>query len=499
MIKKNILNHAVLSCKNHRELDKKTIKKFIPGYKLMENAGEVIYKIIKQKFKKQKKIKILCGPGNNGGDGFVVAKLLKENGYKNIDLFCLVTKRELKGDARVAADNFNENFKSFTDFQTSNNDVIIDGLFGSGLKKNISGNLKKIIEKINLKKPYCVSIDIPSGINGDTGEIQGVALKSNDTITFTRKKPGHLLSPGSEYCGNVIVEDIGINLEKLLFKPQIFENHPDNWKSKFPWPNQKSHKYTRGFSLIICGEKMTGASRLAARGAARIGCGLLCLGVPKKSLDIYSTENPIALIEIVDDEKDLKNLLKDKRINTILIGPGLGISDKKLKLILKVIKEKKKVVVLDADALKNNFKKIISEKRTEIVITPHEGEFLQVLKDLKIKNKEKNKLSTTREFIKKTKINLILKGNKTIICSQDGQISINTNTSPFLATGGSGDVLAGMITGLISQGMDIFDACCASVWIHGEIARIKGPGLIAEDLPEMIPNVLKKIKNYRVN
>ena len=244
---------------------------------------------------------------------------------------------------------------------------------------------------------------------------------------------------------------------------------------------------------------MTGASRLAARGAARIGCGLLCLGVPKKSLDIYSTENPIALIEIVDDEKDLKNLLKDKRINTILIGPGLGISDKKLKLILKVIKEKKKVVVLDADALKNNFKKIISEKRTEIVITPHEGEFLQVLKDLKIKNKEKNKLSTTREFIKKTKINLILKGNKTIICSQDGQISINTNTSPFLATGGSGDVLAGMITGLISQGMDIFDACCASVWIHGEIARIKGPGLIAEDLPEMIPNVLKKIKNYRLN
>jgi len=498
MIKKNILNHVILSCKNHKDLDKRTIKKFIPGYKLMENAGGVIFKIIKKKFKKKKKIKILCGPGNNGGDGFVVAKLLEENGFQDVELFCLVTKNKLKGDAKIAANNFNKNLKSFNDFKISSNDLIIDGIFGSGLKRNISGNLKKIIEKINLKKPYCISIDTPSGINGDTGEIQGTALKSNDTITFTTKKPGHLLSPGSEYCGNVIVGDIGINLEKLSFKPRIFENHPDNWRSKFPWPNQKSHKYTRGFSLIICGEKMTGASRLAARAAARIGCGLLCLGVPRKSFNIYSTENPIALIEIVDDKKDLNNLLKDKRINTILIGPGFGISKKKLELILKVVKEKKRLIVLDADALKNNFKKILLKNKTKIVITPHEGEFLQVLKDLNIKNK-KNKFSIVIEFIKKTKINLILKGNKTLICSQDGKISINTNTSPFLATGGSGDVLAGMITGLISQGMDIFNACCASVWIHGEIGRMKGPGLIAEDLPEMIPKVLKKLKNYRLN
>ena len=498
MLKKNILNYAILSCKNHRDLDKKTIKKFISGYTLMENAGKVIFKIIKKKFKKQKKIKILCGPGNNGGDGFVVAKLLKEDGYLNINLFCLVTKKKLKGDAKLAAKKFGDNFKSFSNFKISSNDVIIDGIFGSGLKKNISGNLKKIIEKINLKKPYCISIDVPSGINGDTGQVQGVAVKSNDTITFTRKKIGHLLSPGKEYCGNIIVTDIGVNLEKLLFKPHIFENHPDNWKNKFPWPNQKSHKYTRGFTLIICGEKMTGASRLAARGVARIGCGLLCLGVPKKSFDIYSIENPIALIETVDDENDLNNLLKDKRINTILIGPGLGINKKKLKLILKIIKEKKRIVVLDADALKNNFKKILLKNRTKIVITPHEGEFTQVLKDLNIKN-NKNKLSLAIKFVKKTKINLILKGNTTIICSQDGQISINTNSSPFLATGGSGDVLAGMITGLISQGMNIFEACCASVWIHGEIAKIKGPGLIAEDLPEMIPNVLKKLKKYRLN
>ncbi len=498
MIKKNIFNNAVLNCKNHRNVDKKTIKQYISGYKLMKNAGEEIFKIINKKFKKQKKIKILCGPGNNGGDGFVVAKLLKENGFQNVDLFCLVAKNKLKGDAKIAADNFNNNLKNFNEFKISSNDLIIDGIFGSGLKRNISGNLKKIIEKINHKKPYCISIDTPTGINGDTGEIQGVALKSNDTITFTTKKPGHLLSPGSEYCGNVIVKDIGINLKKLSFKPNIFENHPDNWSSKFPWPGQKSHKYTRGFSLIICGEKMTGASRLAARAAARIGCGLLCLGVPRKSFNIYSTENPIALIEIVDDEKDLISLLKDKRINTILIGSGLGISEKKLKLILKIVKEKKRIVVLDADALKNNFKQILLKNKTKIVITPHEGEFLQVLKDLNIKNK-KNKLSIIIEFIKKTKMNLVLKGNKTLICSQDGQISINTNTSPFLATGGTGDVLAGMITGLISQGMDIFNACCASVWIHGEIGRIKGPGLIAEDLPEMIPKVLKKLKNYRLN
>ena len=493
MLNKNILNHAILSCKHHRDLDKKTIKEFIPGYKLMENAGVEIFKIIKKEFKKQNKIKILCGPGNNGGDGFVVAKLLKENGYLNVDLFCLVSKKELKGDAKLAAKSFNGKLKSFSNFKVSNDDLIIDGLFGSGLKKNISGNLKKIIKKINLKKPYCISIDIPSGINGDTGEIQGIALQSNDTITFTRKKPGHLLSPGKEYCGNLIIVDIGIKLENLEFKPKIFENHPDIWKNNFPWPNQKSHKYTRGYALIICGEKMTGASRLAARGAARIGCGLICLGVPRKAFNIYATENPIALIEEVEDEKDLNNLFKDKRINTILIGPGLGISHKKLKIILKIIKEKERIIVLDADALKNNFKKIILKNRTKIVITPHQGEFSQVLKSLKIKN-NKNKFLSANEFVKKTKINLILKGNTTIISSQDGRVSINTNTSPFLATGGSGDVLAGMITGLIAQKMDIFNACCAAVWIHGEIGKLKGPGLIAEDLPEVIPKVLKKIK-----
>ena len=493
MLKKIITNHAVLSCKDHRELDKNTIKKFIPGYKLMENAGKTVFNVIKKKFKKQKKIKILCGPGNNGGDGFVVAKLLKENCFQNVDIFCLVSKSKLKGDAKIAADKFNVNLKSFKDFKISNNDLIIDGIFGSGLKKNISGKLKKIIEKINSIQPYCISIDVPSGINGDTGEIQGVAIKSNETITFTRKKPAHLILPGKEYCGNIIVKDIGINLEKLFFKPHIYENHPNLWKSKFPWPNHKSHKYTRGFTLIICGEKMTGASRLAARAAARIGCGLLCLGVPKKSFDIYSIENPIALIETIDNEKDLNNLLKDKRINTILIGPGLGIKETKLKLILRVIKEKNKVVILDADALKNNFNKVVSKNRTKIVITPHEGEFSQVLKSLKIKRKKNNLLSATH-FVHKTKINLILKGNITIISCQDGRTIINNNTSPFLATGGSGDVLSGMVTGLISQGMNIFDACSASVWIHGEIAKLKGPGLIAEDLPEMIPKVLKKLK-----
>ena len=400
MLNKNILNHAILSCKHHRDLDKKTIKEFIPGYKLMENAGVEIFKIIKKEFKKKNKIKILCGPGNNGGDGFIVAKLLKENGYLNVDLFCLVSKKELKGDAKLAAKSFNGKLKSFSNFKVSNDDLIIDGLFGSGLKKNISGNLKKIIKKINLKKPYCISIDIPSGINGDTGEIQGIALQSNDTITFTRKKPGHLLSPGKEYCGNLIIADIGIKLENLGFKPKIFENHPDIWKNNFPWPNQKSHKYTRGYALIVCGEKMTGASRLAARGAARIGCGLICLGVPRKAFNIYATENPIALIEEVEDEKDLNNLFKDKRINTILIGPGLGISDKKLKIILKIIKEKERIIVLDADALKNNFKKIILKKRTKIVITPHQGEFSQVLKSLKIKN-NKNKFLSANEFVKK--------------------------------------------------------------------------------------------------
>jgi len=495
MLKKNNFNHVILSCKNHRELDKKTIKKFIPGYKLMENAGSVVFKIIKDKFNKKKKIKILCGSGNNGGDGYVVARLLNDNGYFNVEVYSLIKKNDIKGDARAAFKKFKGKLNTFSNIKINENDLIIDAIFGSGLKRKISGKLKNIIEKINKKKPYCISIDIPSGINGDTGEIHGAAIKSKDTITFTKKKPGHLLSDGKEYSGNVIVEDIGINLNKLSFKPNIFENHPDNWKNKIPWPNNKSHKYTRGYTLIICGEKITGASRLAARATARIGCGLICLGVPEESYNIYSTENPIALVKIINNVEDLKKILQDKRINTVLIGPGLGINKNKFNLILSLVKEKKRRIVLDADALKNNFKNIILNNKSMIVATPHKGEFLHILKSLKIKRKEN--LFSAIELVKKAKINLVLKGSTTLILSEDGRIAINNNTSPFLATGGSGDVLAGMITGLISQKMDIFEASCAAVWIHGEIAKKKGPGLISEDLPEIIPNILKKLKKLK--
>ena len=496
MMMKNMSKYAVLSCNDHNELDKKTIKKSISGYELMKNAGKNIFEIIEKNFNKKKNIKILCGPGNNGGDAFVVAKLLRQKGFYNINLFSLVAQKDLKGDVKQAAIESKLPLINFKNFKISKNDLIIDGIFGSGLKRNITGNIKKIIENINLKKPYCISIDVPSGINGDTGEIMGVSIKANETITFTRKKPGHLLNPGSEYCGKIHVTNIGIDLKNLNFKNYIFENHPYLWIKNFPWPNKNSHKYKRGFTLIICGEKMTGASRLAARGAARIGCGLLCLGVPKKTFDIYSIENPIALIEIINNENDLKVLLKNKKINTILIGPGLGVSKEKLKLILRIIKEKERIVILDADALKNNFNKIISKKKTNVIITPHEGEFKSLLKETKLKNHKKNKLRVVSKFVKKTKMNLIFKGNKTIICSKDGRLAINTNSSPFLATGGTGDVLAGMVSGLVAQGMQIFEASCASVWIHGEIAKIKGPGLIAEDLPEMIPNILKKLKNY---
>ena len=493
MSKKNFYCNAILTCKDHNDLDKKTIKKYISGINLMENAGKEIFKFIKNKFDKSKKINILCGPGNNGGDGFVVERLLKENNFKNVNLFCTVKKNNLKNDAKLAFEKGSKDIKNISKLHISKNDLIIDSLFGSGLKKNISGKLKKIIKKINLKRPYCISVDLPSGINGDSGEIYGIAIKSNTTITFTKKKPGHLLSPGTDYSGEVLVKNIGIDLNKLFYKAKIFENHPSNWKNDFPWPNNNSHKYKRGFSLIICGDKMTGASRLAARGAARIGCGMICLGVPRKRFDIYSTENPIALIESLDNEKDLKKILKDKRINTVLIGPGLGISEKKFKLIKNVVNKKNRIIVLDADALKNNFKKIISIRKTNIVVTPHDGEFNHMLKALNIKKKN-NRIENASNFVKKTKINLILKGNTTIICSVDGRISINKNTSPFLATGGSGDVLAGMVTGLISQKMNIFEAACAAVWIHGEIAKTKGPGLIAEDLTEMIPNILKKLK-----
>ena len=493
MLKKKISENAVLTCKNHKDLDTETINKYLPSFKLMENAGKEIFKIIKKKFNKKKRIKVLCGPGNNGGDGFIVSKFLLENGFNNIDTFCLIKKNNLKGDAKKAASKIKYNFQNFDNFNISNNDLIIDAIFGSGLKRNITGKVKKIIEKINLKKSYCISIDIPSGINGDTGEVQGIAIKSDKTVTFTRKKPGHLFSPGKEYSGKIIIKNIGINIEKLLFKPSIYENHPNNWINKFPWPKSKSHKYTRGFSLIIGGEKMTGASRLSARGAARIGCGLICLGVPKKSFNIYSVENPIAIIENIENENDLNNVLKDKRINTILIGPGLGLNKKKLRLILRAVQDKNRTIILDADALKNDFKKVLLKSKTKIIVTPHEGEFVKILKDLKIK-RNKDKLLTAKEFVRKTGVNLILKGSTTIICSQDNQISLNTNSSPFLATGGSGDVLAGMVTGLISQKMDIFYASCAAVWSHGEIAKIKGPGLIAEDLPELIPGLLKKLK-----
>ena len=463
------------------------------SYSYMQNAGLQVCKFIETNFKNKKKIIVLCGPGNNGGDGFVVAKHLMNQGYY-VTVYNYVSKKRYKGDALKALKEFKGELKSIDLFKLQKNTLIVDALFGIGLKRNIKGILDKIFRKINKSKNTVVSVDIPSGVCSNTGKVLGSAIKADFTITFHRKKLGHVIGYGKNFCGEVKVVDIGFSQKKI--KSRYKKNFPYLWRKYFPWKKKFDHKYSRGRVIIYGGQKeYTGATILSSIAALKTGTGSVKIICSKNTLQIYSLKFPSVLKKEINNIHQLKIFLKREKITSLLIGPGAG-SSRKIKEVTELILRKVKYVVLDADALtcfKDDLKLFYSLLDKNKIITPHLGEFHKIFPNVKKNLNNIDKVLNAKKYVR---CNIILKGPNTVIASDNKQIVINDHASSELAVIGSGDVLSGLIVSLVGQRkMNPFLASCAATWLHGDIAKNYGRGLIAEDIVKGIPSALKRLKN----
>jgi hydroxyethylthiazole kinase-like uncharacterized protein yjeF len=484
--------HALLTPRQMGEADRLTIAGGIPGTVLMENAGRAVADAVARRWPRQTLL-VLCGPGNNGGDGFVAARLLADRGWP-VRLALLGASEALKGDAAAAAARWTGPVEALP-VAIEGAGLAIDALFGAGLARPIEGVARELIARLDAARLPVVAVDVPSGVDGASGEVRGIAPKAVLTVTFFRRKPGHLLLPGRGLCGETLVAPIGIPDAVLdEIGPTVAANHPDWWHDAFPWPAPESHKYTRGHALVAGGAVMTGAARLAARAAARLGAGLVTVAAPEPAFPIYAAALTGIIVQPAGGLDAFRGLLADPRRNAALIGPGAGVGDETRDKVLAILAAMKRTV-LDADALTsfaNNAEVLFGAIRSPCVLTPHEGEFARLF--AKLLGGSGSKLERACRAAKASGAVMLLKGNDTVIAAPDGRAAINPGAPPELATAGSGDVLAGIVLGLLAQGMPAFEAAAAAVWLHAEAARRFGPGLIAEDLVEALPAALAALK-----
>lgn len=474
---------ALLTTTQMAQVDRLTIVSGISGAVLMESAGRSVAQTILQRWR-PRPVLVLCGPGNNGGDGFVVARRLAEAGWP-VRVALLVPRDHLCGDAAIWQGPVEELAPEALDGA----ELVVDAIFGAGLSRALDVAITQTLATAAELGLTIVAIDVPSGLMGDTGANVG-AVQASLTVTFFRKKPGHLLQPGRALCGEVVVADIGTPMSVFdTLVPDAFENNPSLWLDALPMLQPDGHKYTRGHALICGGYPSTGAARLSARAAARVGAGLVTIAVEPHALPVYAAALTSVMVTPIADLADVDRLLADARYSGLLIGPGAGLSDATRERVLAMLNTGRPTV-LDADALsvfKNDPDELMRSITGPCVLTPHEGEFKRLFDDTG------DKLSRARNAAKRSGAILVLKGSDTVIAAPDGRAIINTNAPPTLATAGSGDVLAGLVLGLMTQGMEPFLAAAAAVWLHGAAATEFGIGLVAEDLSEVLPIVLQRL------
>src|SRR5258706_3322800 len=489
----------ILTVVEMTKADALAVEAGVPSLTLMENAGRVVAEAVDANYPLAS-VLVLCGPGNNGGDGFAAAEFLKRQGYR-VRVASLVIRSSLKGDAAEMAARWKGHIEAISPDIFSGATLIIDALFGAGLSRPLDGAASRAVQMANQGGIPILAVDVPSGVSGDLGRPlegdAGVAIRAQCTITFFRKKPAHLLMPGRMLCGNVTLSDIGIPATVLsVIRPLAFENRHDVWRASYPWPQYGAHKYARGHAVVVSGPAhATGAARLGARGALRVGAGLVSVASPMDAVGVNAAHLTAIMVKPFEGAMGLSALLADKRLNAVAIGPGCGVGERTQDLVAATLGSEA-AVVLDADALTSfadNASGLFSQLRAQCVLTPQAGEFERIFPGL-LKT-EPSKLAAARAAARKAGCVVLLKGTDTVIAAPDGKDAINANAPPWLATAGAGDVLTGMIAGLLAQGMDAFDAACAAAWLHGEAANIAGIGLIAEDLPENLPEDLSAIKN----
>lgn len=482
---------AILSGAQMRQAEALSCARGVHDYwGLMQVAGAAVARAVLERFAPCP-VLVLCGPGNNGGDGYVAAEALRSAGWDvRVGALAAPTTEESK---RAAA-AWQGQTEGLSPALLDGAELVIDALFGIGLTRPLEGLAAQMVQAVTERGLPVVSADIPSGIDGDTGRVLGSAFQARATVTFFRKKRGHVLLPGVAHCGEVIVADTGLFPDVLnQINPVVAENDSALWASSQPILEASQNKYDRGHALIFGGAEMTGASRLAARAAQRMGAGMVTLLCPPESLEIYAKSLESVIVRPLREVGEAQTFLDDPRVKSVLIGPGLGRAQTLKKglqtLILDVLKAKK-CTVIDADALsifEGDSPTFLDHLHEKCVLTPHSGEFFRLF----VKT-DKDKIQQTLEAAKSARATVLLKGFDTIIAHFGGFCVANTNAPPTLATAGSGDVLAGMILGLITAGMPCFEAACAAAHYHGAAARLHGPGLIAEDLIDQIPHVLPR-------
>jgi NAD(P)H-hydrate epimerase len=469
------------------EVDRATAAAGTPGSTLMHNAGTAVADEAARRFARGP-VAVLCGPGNNGGDGFVVASALAARGWP-VRVSLAGTAERLRGDAQHHAARWHGVVEPLNVRVLEGAQLVVDALFGAGLNRPLAPDAQAVLAAAAAQRLPVVAVDVPSGVMGDTGESLG-AIQARLTVTFTRKKPGHLLLPGRELCGTTVVADIGTPAPVLeRSSVDTWENEPALWIEHLPSFKSSINKYSRGHGLLYGGYPTTGAARMAARSAARAGAGLTTIAVPEDALAVYAGALTSIMVRPLAQPRDLDDLLADARYSALLIGPGAGVSETTRAQTLAMLKTGR-AAILDADALSvfaSDRPALFDAIRGPCVLTPHEGEFARLF------DTTGDKLARARTAARTSHAVIVLKGADTVIAAPDGRAVVNSNAPPTLATAGSGDVLAGLILGLLAQGMDAFPAAAAAVWMHGAAACDFGPGLIAEDLPELVPGVLRRL------
>ena len=466
--------------------DRAAIEAGTPGVELMERAGQAVADAVVQRFRPQPAL-VLCGPGNNGGDGYVVARLLKQRGWP-------VEVRALGEPATQDAQAMSARWDGVTQPLNGGLDgaLVIDALFGAGLARPLDGPAANAAALLASRPETVVAIDIPSGVPGDTGQPVGPAACAGLTVTFHARKPGHVLEPGRRLCGEVVVADIGLG--QVVSK--VVENGPELWLQRFPWPTAASHKHARGRLIVISGDAWsTGAARLASRAGLRVGAGLVTLYAGQDALAVNAAHLEAVMLKPFDTDLELEQAAD--QADAAIIGPAAGVNETTLLNVLALARTGA-ALVIDADAItvfRDDPEELFSVLDRDDILTPHPGEFERLFPGLLKASPER--ITAARRAAEKADAVILLKGADTVIASPDGRVAVNINGSPWLATAGSGDVLAGYIGGLVAQGMESFEAACAAAWIHGEAAELHGPGLISEDLPGLTPSVLRRLYDER--
>ena len=464
----------------------------VPGIDLMAAAGRAVADSVLGRHR-PRPVVVLCGPGNNGGDGFVAARHLQEAGWP-VRVGLLGARGALKGDAAWAAEAWQGPVEALTLGLLDGRPLVVDALFGAGLARPIEGAAGEAIDRINSESLTVVAVDVPSGLHGDSGEVMGRAPFAERTVTFFRAKPGHYSLEGLRRCGVLNVADIGIPRAVLeTIAPQTWLNGPALWRHHLQRDGLADHKYARGHLTILGGAVATGAARMAALAGRRAGAGLATIATPRSAMAIYQAGEPGNLVTECEDGDAYARLLADERRNAMLIGPGAGINERTRVSVLAALATRR-AVVLDADAITTFAQtpaSLFGAIKGPVLLTPHEGEFRRLFPEL---GKVAAKVERTRQAARLSGATVLLKGPDTVIGAPDGRAVINIHAPASLATAGSGDVLAGIASALMAQGLAPLAAAAAAAWLHGESAfRFGRPGLIAEDLIDRLPEALQAV------